>query len=351
MEITQATGIFYQQDILCPVCQQKFPQVKLRKSACPVEGRDSDFFVRYSGIDANWYSVWVCSCCGYAATDASFAEIKANEAALIKAALTGHPAPKLDGQRDFEAAAKAFKQALFCNQARKAKASAMAGLYLRMAWLFRGQNDPATERAYLDQALGSYTEAYQREPTPIGKMSALTLTYLIGELSRRIGNYKEAVQYFSIVVSDKSGTDQNIVNLARDQWHQARDEASGSSQPAPTVNVTPAELPPVGPVETAASAPAAQPTTPQLAVAVQTQVRGPDLKKASRQPLTMAATIYPEHWQWLRKSAAAAGIALDPWAVLRALMDLACQIDPSSVQGSSEEELSQTLEKLIKERG
>ncbi len=339
--MNQAISTFYQQDTTCPVCQQKFMQTKLRKSACPVEGRDSDFFVRYAGIDANWYSVWVCPHCGYAASDATFAEVRPNEAALIKATLTGRPAPQLNGERDFTAAVQAFNQALSCSLARRAKASALAGLYLKMSWLYRGQNEPSLERAYLDKALEQYIEAYQKEPTPIGKMSALTLTYLVGELSRRVGKYKEAVQYFSMVVADKSGTEPNIVNLARDQWHQARDEAAGAAQPSPTASVTPAGLAPPGPAE-AVAAPAFVPAPPAAPA--------PDIRKASRQPLTVAASIYPEHWQWLRKSSAAAGIALDPWAVLRALMDLACQLDPNSIQGSSEEELSQTLEKLIKEK-
>lgn len=307
---------FFQHEISCPVCQNKFTQLKLKKSACPVEGRDSDFCVRYSGMDPNRYAVWVCPHCGYAASDAGFAAVRPAEVELLKQALTGRPVPVLNGERDSAAAVQAVSQALFCAISKKTKSGGIAGLYLRMAWLYRIQGDPAKERAYLEKALENYVEAYQKEPLPLGKMSALTLTYLIGELFRRLGKYKEAVQYFSLVVSNKSGTEPNTVSLARDQWHLTRDQASGTAEPSPTAVTPPADIPPGG-------------------------------APSSRRIVAVSANLYPEHLQWLKRSAVSAGVALDPWAVLRSLLNLALDLDPGAVEGSGEEEITRNLQKLL----
>ena len=42
-----------------------------------------------------------------------------------------------------------------------------------------------------------------REQTPIGTLTEVTLTYIIGELLRRVGRYDESLSYLSRVVSNQ----------------------------------------------------------------------------------------------------------------------------------------------------
>ncbi|MHB8758090.1 MAG: DUF2225 domain-containing protein, partial [Bacillota bacterium] len=67
--------IFYDQEETCPVCQKKFNARKVRRSMCMVSKRDTDFCVTYQNVNPNLYSIWVCPHCGYAASDAAFAEV------------------------------------------------------------------------------------------------------------------------------------------------------------------------------------------------------------------------------------------------------------------------------------
>ena len=66
--------------------------------------------------------------------------------------------------------------------------------------------------------------AFLKEKMPIGNLTEVTLTYLIGELLRRIGNIDEALSYLGRVVSNpQAKNEKRILDMAREAWHVARD--------------------------------------------------------------------------------------------------------------------------------
>ena len=79
---------------------------------------------------------------------------------------------------------------------------------------------PKEEERFLAHALDQYMELYDRGRTP-EKMDEIAgyVVYLIGELSRRLGKGKDAVVWFSRVVShEMSKTKPLIVKWLREQW-------------------------------------------------------------------------------------------------------------------------------------
>ena len=341
--MVETEKLLYKLEALCPVCGRKFPVWKVRKSALPVEGRDADFYVRYEGgFDPSFYSVWVCAHCGYAAGDPGFAEVSQAERKLLGDALKGRPVPDVAGERDFGKALAAYEQAIFCTQARRGRSGALASLYLKTAWAHRAQGDQR-EREYLQKALDAYRTAFQTESE--GRMSPVMMAYLIGELSRRVGNYKDAVQYFSMVIRDGTAEEQNIVNLAREQWRLSRDEAqqaqaSPPAAPAPAAAEAAAALQPAAPPPAAAAEP---PPLPPPVDAVQPKVR-----PAVRKPIHMGVFLYSDQVQWVKQVAKAAGLALDPSVVLRALVELVQDIPPEKLSAAGEEELAQLILESLK---
>ena len=338
---------FYSQEQTCPVCGQKFPVTKVRKSMCAVERRDSDLYNHCSPVDPTQYTVLVCSHCGYAASDASFTELTPAEKALLTKALAGRsPIADLTGQRDHAAARAAMEQALFCAQARHAKPSVLAGLYLRTAWVLRSAGDPQ-EAEYLGKALENYRQAYQSEPLPLGKMSELTLTYLIGELARRAGNLNEAVNWFYQVVNSPDGAKEpQILNMAREQWRLTREQAEAaqgrSSQAgAPAQTAAPAVTSPVahsdGEEEAAPAAAAPTTAAPQPAEA---PVPAPPAK------VPTALSLYRDQVDWARRVAnlcAGKNPRLDLAAVVRASLQLVQDLDPTELVAEDEDSLTERL--------
>ena len=110
-------------------------------------------------------------------------------------------------------------------------ASHVASLTLRLAWLYREKQMVAEEQEMLQKAIDAYKAAFMKEKMPIGNLSEVTLTYLIGELLRRVGNFEEALSYLGRVVSNpQAKNEKRILDLAREAWHEARD---GKKSPEP----------------------------------------------------------------------------------------------------------------------
>ena len=76
----------------------------------------------------------------------------------------------------------------------------------------------------MKRAVEGYKEAYMREQTPIGNLTEVTLTYLIGELLRRIGHYDESLTYLSRGVGNpQAKNEKRVLEMARDAWQEVRD--------------------------------------------------------------------------------------------------------------------------------
>ena len=178
----------YSKEIECPVCLKKFKVTKVKIKACKVDRRDTDFCVYYEGINPMFYDAWVCENCGYAAQADKFPNIPSKEAQVLAKQLTPKWTKRsFEGERNVDAAIEAFKLVLYNHQLRSAKASEMAKVCMRIAWLYRIKEDPR-EHDFIKFALKYYTETYEKERFPADKLDENTCMYMIGELNRRACN-------------------------------------------------------------------------------------------------------------------------------------------------------------------
>ncbi|MDU2063991.1 MAG: DUF2225 domain-containing protein [Sporomusaceae bacterium] len=215
----------YETDKECAICEKSF-QVTKTRSRLTMTHQDGDFCTYYKEVNPNYYSIWVCPHCGYAAYDSHFSELtqtsKDKVAAFLK---TREVHVDYSGERTCESAIETFKLALFFGKIAMFSASRMAALYLRLAWLYRELEEKENELAALEQARLSYEQALLKERPPIGNMSGITVEYLIGELYRRTGHLNEALSYFGKIVSDRQAKmEPRILKMAREGWHKAKEE-------------------------------------------------------------------------------------------------------------------------------
>lgn len=353
--------LFYDQEETCPVCQKKFTARKVRRSMCIVSRRDTDFCVIYQNVNPNLYSIFVCPHCGYAAADTTFAEVSPEDREKLANGLAelGYAGIDFSGERDVKKGIAAYERAVRCAEMRGAKDSVFASLYLRIAWLYRSEQD-AREVEFVQKALDAYDKAFNSEPMPIGKMSEIALTYLIGELYRRTGNPAKAVQWYSQVVSNpKARMEPQILQLARDGWQDSRQLAKTRPQPAaggaagaPAPIQAQAQARSGGAAAIQGQAAAAQGETAQTAAKpvvafVSTkpaQLPAPPAQAGPklRAKVVSVLTLYADQTEWLKKVSQATRVGkrrLDPQAIIRALIDSVIDVEPKLLKAETEEQM------------
>lgn len=207
----------------CPVCQQKFSVTRTRGRQV-LEKQDSDFCSYFKDINPYYYTVWVCSHCGYAAADSYFSELSvAAKDKIAKFLATRTVNVNYSGLRTHEQAISTYKLAVFFGELIAAPASRLADLYLKLGWLYREGENSEDEKNALIIACDHYEQALLRERLPIGNLSEAAVSYLIGELSRRTGQADKALLYLGKVVGNPaSKLEPRVLNLARDAWHEAK---------------------------------------------------------------------------------------------------------------------------------
>lgn len=227
----------------CALCNKEFTLTKVRSRLLKVK-QDTDFCTYYSGINPYYYSIWVCPHCGYAAPDSHFDELTTEQKEKLASFLkTRKVNVDFRGTRTCEQAIATYKLAIYFYEllsSRPSRPSRLGGMYLKLAWLYRESEKQPEEQQALAKAVENYERALSTERLPIGNLTEVALTYLVGDLYRRIGEYEKALPYFNkIISSQQAKMERNIYNLARDVWQEIREQRKqipGDRQPVAEVN-------------------------------------------------------------------------------------------------------------------
>ncbi len=277
---------FFEREYTCPVCRTTFKSFSVRSSATYVEEKESDFHVRYKGVSPLHYSIIVCPVCEYAASNTTFAkELSLNMAEQLAVALSrlrSNDGTIYGEERDLDITLKAFQLAIRTAQLKKVSPAELSGLLLAAGWITREMKNIDLEKVYVNEALKHYVEAFNNGSREIGNLNDLQATYLIGDLYRRCGEYREAISWFNKVISHKNiKNNPNVEKLARDGWALAREESKNmpiAADAEPEKPVMEVEAPPIAEEEKA-------------------QVEPP----RRRVTMQMSAGLYTDQIEWLKK--------------------------------------------------
>jgi len=168
------------------------------------------------------YNAWVCNQCGYSALPDYFDSITDKQIQLVKEKICSRWQPReYPDVYDIETAIERYKLVLLNAMAMNAKESRKAYICLRIAWLFRMQEDAESENKFLMQALQGFIKAYETENFPMCGMDLPTLSYLIGELYRRLDDAQNALLWFGRVLGNRESSEK-IKEMAREQKYLIR---------------------------------------------------------------------------------------------------------------------------------
>ncbi len=217
----------------CPVCHIKFNVTRTRGRQILVK-QDSDFCSHFQDINPYYYSIWVCSHCGYAAPDSGFENLSAAAQDKIAKFLSSRTVNvNYSGIRTREQAIATYKLAIFFAELIAAPESKLADLYLKLSWLYREGENAQEEKSAQTIACDHYEQALFRERLPIGKLSEAAVSYLIGELARRTGQTEKALLYLGKVVGNPTAKlEPRVYSMARDAWHEARNDRDRQKEEA-----------------------------------------------------------------------------------------------------------------------
>ena len=219
-------------DVKCPACDFAFKTPRVKPSALKVKSSEPDFHKIYEDVNPLLYAVTACPNCNYAARNDDF-EDKTLEyhpeilklSAAIRESKKNIVFPQVK-EIDPDAAVKKHLLAVtFAKQHKPEDPLTIAGLNMHIAWIYREQGNNEKDREYLKAALEYYVKTFEKGTHIPEKIGVPGIMYLAGELNRVLGNYNEAVLWFSRTVkSDQISNFPNIEHLARDAWEKITEE-------------------------------------------------------------------------------------------------------------------------------
>ncbi|MEI6740550.1 MAG: DUF2225 domain-containing protein [Gemmatimonadaceae bacterium] len=193
-------------ELTCPVCSQPFRSQSV-VATNGHGGKRTDFHERAQGMQPLPYFIHLCGHCGYAGVEKDFTE--AGEASEeLRDRVWSALAPVLQyevplGSLKYEHAAKVAEW-------QGSDPRYLADLYLRAAWCCVDELDSEAERYFRRKAAWRFAEALsQYDGVPAADRAVLT--YLVGELWRRIGDQAQASDWFARVPAE-------ITDPANQQW-------------------------------------------------------------------------------------------------------------------------------------
>ena len=209
----------------CPCCTLKFMTQKVRTSRLRLIKRDEDFLNYYNEINPIYYTIFVCPNCGYAASETRFEGIQRPGIRIIKDNISLKWVKRdFGGVRDIDDAIETYKLALLQGTMLEYKNVELANICLSLGWLNRLKEDQQEENRFLSLARNQFIEAYNNESLAGTNMDDAKITYLIAELSRRLGEKEESLTWFGICLGlPEIKMNPALDDMAREQWRLTKE--------------------------------------------------------------------------------------------------------------------------------
>lgn len=199
-------------ELICPVCDHGFKSQSV-VSTNAFGGKRTDFHERAAGTQPLAYLIHMCSECGYSGAESDF-----KGAADVGPALKQHVFRELTPLRPtFVAGSEKYEAAAKVAQWQGMDARHVADLFLRAAWCCVDEGDIEAERYFRRLAARAFDDALKTYDG-VPREERAILTYLVGELWRRVGDIRMATHWFeSVAVEITDPESQQWIIDAADQ--------------------------------------------------------------------------------------------------------------------------------------
>lgn len=217
---------FIYKEYTCQLCGNVFSQPRVFADAVKIKSRDEDLKPNFSGVNALYFQVVVCPRCYLSLFERDFGTLEIPPDKVEKVRKVLENAKKefgsinLGEDRTVDDAIKIFSIAAAVYTVMEHRRRA-AEAYLKLGWLFREKGQKKEETVALAKALKFFEEHYREDITSENE-EPMILFYL-GELNKLLGNKKDAVKWFSTLVSKYRGVPSPYVKAGQERWQEIRD--------------------------------------------------------------------------------------------------------------------------------
>lgn len=228
----------------CPFCKFEFETTRMRSSVIKIKEKMTDFGNIYEGESVYLYAVTACPNCTFAALNKDFDSIRPDyESKVMEASKlireSGKKKPEIFGLGSMtpEVSLKRHELAIAFTKMRSySDLGTLAVLYMHLVWINRARGDVERERAAMAEAVKAYKDYHEKGGELPDKLGEPGILYLIGELYRRLGDYREARNYYGRALTSKEiRSFPAIADMTRDMMLAAKAamEKSGMTDPVP----------------------------------------------------------------------------------------------------------------------
>lgn len=219
-------NILYEKEFKCPICGQKFNSMKVKMSKLELEQRTSDLRTVYKNFNPFYYWILVCPYCGYSATEEHMETVMpAQKKKLKDAMLTKWVERDYGGERNLKTAITTVLLGLSTAEIAGFEYYEISSITLTLARLYQEDGNEEQYKRFLTDSRDALIQVFMEgeEHMPEG-MSEGILCYLIGELSRELGDKKNASTYMGMALQNEGlKEDLGMSDLMHDQWHLIRE--------------------------------------------------------------------------------------------------------------------------------
>lgn len=227
----------YESEVKCPVCDQAFIAVKIFETKLQQTSMDSDLRRHFQDFEPLHYRVWVCPNCLYANFSNKYSSLKpAEKKALLEAAgdrknlLATLPDPGGETGR----AVRDHRLLLENLGCIKESFDTLGRAWLDLAWLYEDLGDAEEALASRKKALEGYEQFYLNSYS-LSPTVEIQVLYLIGELSKRLGDLKKAYGYFMKAIHFPDNSSVMLKEMARDGLQELRELSKHTPPSDPAV--------------------------------------------------------------------------------------------------------------------
>lgn len=190
----------------CPICGALFRSQAV-VSTNAFGGKRTDFHERAAGTQPLAYLIHMCNGCGFSGGERDFT-LEAEVSPLVRERVLNRLAPvrattDATGSEKYEAAARVAEW-------QGMEARNIADLLLRAAWCCVDEGDTEAERYFRRHAAWAFEKVLEKFDT-VPRDERAVLTYLVGELWRRVGDLTQANAWFDLVADE-------ITDPAEQRW-------------------------------------------------------------------------------------------------------------------------------------